>query len=251
MLRGKGEKPLPEEPEDLIAMKKEDYSDYYISDLLRDLGRDFDYVKEKIRLFLKLKRYFSLVQTVWSYVTAVLFAVYGIRWFVLTGDPVLPSVIWSVSALYAGVTTVLLVSGGEDRERKKRLKTVRRIFKYVSFAVRLVILGLAMGMLARGNESFGATVALGVFTVAWMTLSVAADVAVFFVNRTLGMLRELAEREVERTKAAFRNTAGAASGGVSGLAGTAKRLFGGLFGGRDGDSGSGNSGGDPEDPFGI
>ncbi|MBP5357527.1 MAG: hypothetical protein J6Y68_05230 [Clostridia bacterium] len=191
-------------------MNQEDYSNYYIKDLLRDLGHDYNYIKEKIQLFLKLKRYFSIFQIVWSYITAVLFVLYGVRWLISTGDIVLPVVIFSISLIYAVVTTVLLAVGtSDDKQKKKNITLARRIFKYTSFAIKILIISLTMISFALGTEEVSVPVLIGIiFTVVWIVISVVIDISIFFINKMLKFLKEFAKREIDRTKAAVKNTFG-------------------------------------------
>ncbi len=210
-------------------MKEEDYSNYGFGDLARDYSHDYNYVKDKVNFFIKLKKKFTLFQTIWSYLTAVLFIIYGIRWYVRTGEVLLTTVIFIVSAVYLIVTTALLLTQSDDKERKKKQSKVKKVFKYVSFAIKLTIITITLVSIVLGEETSTFTVIVSAFTAAWIMLSIAIDIAVFFINRTIKMLKELVEREARRAKAAFKNTAGAVKNGAGSLAQGAKELLKGIF----------------------
>ena len=229
-------------------MKEEDYSNYGFRDLARDYAHDYNYVKEKIQFFLKLKKRFTLFQTIWSYVTAVLFVLYGVRWYVKTGEVVLTTAIISVSAVYAILTTVILLTRGDEKERKKRQSKVRKAFKYVSFAIKLTIIVITIVSVILGKEETGFTILVSVFTLVWIMLSVTVDVAVFFINRTIKMLKEMVEREAKRAKAAFKNTTGMVGTGFSQIASGAKGLFKKLFD-KPGEPSPDDGDGPGDDPF--
>lgn len=184
---------------------QQDYSDYRISDLIRDLGDDASAVRSKLRFVNKLRQNFALLTTVWGYVSVALFVAFGVTHLLQTGELVLPILAFSVSGVYFIVNTALLIA---DKRRSPARRNFNRVFRIVGVILKLAMTGVMIYSLAAGDAvTAGFRIAWCLLSVLWLGVTVAGDVAYFLIERALRMLKDLAVDRLTRTKSAITNTA--------------------------------------------
>lgn len=190
-------------------MKTRDYDNYYIPDLIADLRDDACELKNKLELYEKLRRFFGIFSIVWSYVSIALFTAYGVMHLLRTGEFVLPIISFAVCGIFFIVNTVMLALRGRSEAGGRHYAEVRRVFRLVTVALKIAMTAITIASLVgiADDPSVGLRTTWCVLSTFWLGMTVAVDVASFFVRRVLRMLKEIAAERVRRAKAAFTNTA--------------------------------------------
>lgn len=190
-------------------MKEKNYDNYYIPDLIADLKSDALALKNKLELFEKLRRFFNIFSIVWSYVSIVLFTVYGIVHMVRTGDVILSSITFAVCGVFLIVNTVLLVLRDKSKNGKARHARAKRVFRVITVILRIAMTVIAIASLVGIADEPSTTlrVVWCAISMLWLGITVAIIVTSFIIRRVLRMLKEIAVERIRRTQAAFTNTA--------------------------------------------
>ena len=145
------------------------------------------------------------IDAIWGFASVIMFLVYTLNFYRNTGY-VVPSTIGFVACgVYAVLLTALLIArahDAKDKTVKRGKKTAARTFKYITSALKIVMILLTMISLLAAADDFS-DVAQAVWqsvSIVWIVLSVALDLLLLAISRRIAAIKE---RAAERVKAAL------------------------------------------------
>ena len=148
------------------------------------------------------------IDAIWGFASVIMFLVYTLNFYRNTGY-VVPSTIGFVACgVYAVLLTALLIArahDAKDKTVKRGKKTAARTFKYITSALKIVMILLTMISLLAAADDFS-DVAQAVWqsvSIVWIVLSVALDLLLLAISRRIAAIKERAAERVERGKAAL------------------------------------------------
>lgn len=148
------------------------------------------------------------IDAIWGFASVIMFLVYTLNFYRNTGY-VVPSTIGFVACgVYAVLLTALLIArahDAKDKTVKRGKKTAARTFKYITSALKIVMILLTMISLLAAAADFS-DVAQAVWqsvSIVWIVLSVALDLLLLAISRRIAAIKERAAERVERGKAAL------------------------------------------------
>ena len=180
---------------------------------------DIDRFKALYALGVKLYAWIRAFGYVWSYISILLFAGYGISHGVQTGQWVFPTVVFCVCGAMLIVNTVLLALSHTDREVERRRQTALYIFHVLiamlKIAMSILLVYNLVGMVADEGSLF--RVVFCILTVLWVGVTLATDTLLLFLRIACNFVADFITDRVEQFKEAVKNDGRRILRGVIGL----------------------------------
>ncbi len=169
--------------------------------------QDIERIKFLYELGVRLYAWIRAFGYVWSYVSILLFAGYGLSHGVQTGQWLFPSVVFGVCGTMLAVNTVLLTLSRGDREAERRRQTVLYIFHVLIALLKIAMSTLLVYSLVSvvHDAMLSVRVVFCILTVLWVGVTLAVDTLLLFLRIACNLVGEFIADRVEQAKEAVKN----------------------------------------------
>lgn len=188
--------------------------------------QDAERIKVLYQIGVKLYAWIRAFGYVWSYISILLFAGYGISHGVQTGQWVFPTAVFCVCGAMLLVNTVLLALSRGDREMARHRQTALYIFHVLiamlKIAMSILLVYSLVGMVADEGSLF--RVVFCILTVLWVGVTLATDTLLLFLRIACNFVGDFVADRVEQAKEAVKNDGRRILRGVAALVRPLRRL---------------------------